>query len=306
MIAGDNDLNGELKLNLPAKWKAQPEQIAFSLERKGEEQVFLFEVVPPKKSSIGKLNVEAEIAGKTYSKGRILIEYDHIPRQVVYPDSEVKLVKLDLEKKGNLIGYIDGAGDAIPENLEQVGYTVERLQKDDVISSNLSRFDAIVLGVRAFNTVDWLAYKNEQLFDYVENGGTLVVQYNTNRRLVTQKIAPYDLEISRDRVTVEQAPVQVLLPDHEVMTGPNKITEDDFEGWVQERGLYFPDKWSDDFKPILGSNDPGETQKNGGLLVAQYGEGYYIYSGYSWFRELPAGIPGAYRIFVNLISLGND
>ncbi len=306
VIAGKDHLQGDLTLDLPEKWKTLPEKISFSLERKGEEQVFSFDVLPPEKSSIGQLSVVAEVDGKAYNKGKVVIEYDHIPKQIIYPEAEVKVVKLDLEKRGTLIGYIDGAGDAIPENLEQVGYKVERLQKDDVVKSNLSRFDAIVLGVRAFNTVDWLAYKNEELFEYVKGGGTMVVQYNTNRRLVTEKIAPFDLKISRDRVAVEQAPVQVLSFDHEVINGPNKITEEDFEGWVQERGLYFPNEWSDEFKPILSSNDPGETPKNGGLLVAKYGEGYYVYSGYSWFRELPAGVPGAYRIFVNLISLGND
>ena len=180
------------------------------------------------------------------------------------------------------------------------------LSKDEVDATNLSKYDAVILGVRAFNTVDWLSYKNDELFEYVRQGGTVLVQYNTSHRLVTQKIAPYELKLSRDRVTVEQAPIELLIPEHEVLNTPNKITAEDFEGWVQERGLYFPDQWSEEFTPLLSSNDPGESPKSGGLLVAKYGEGYYVYSGYSWFRELPAGVPGAYRIFVNLISLGND
>ena len=134
----------------------------------------------------------------------------------------------------------------------------------------------------------------------------MVVQYNTNRRMVTQKVAPYDLNLSRDRVTVEEAEVRMLAPEHPVLNKPNKITAKDFDGWVQERGLYFPNQWSEEFTPILSSNDEGETPKDGGLLVAPYGKGHYVYSGYSWFRELPAGVPGAYRLFVNLLSLGGD
>lgn len=306
VIAGKESISGELQLALPKGWKADPAKVPFSLERKGEEQVFIFQVSPPKNASEGVLKAVAEVDGKEYAKGKTVIDYDHIPTQTIYPHSEVKIVRVDLKKRGSLIGYIEGAGDAIPENLEQVGYQVEILTKDEIEYSNLSKYNAVILGVRAFNTVDWLSYKNEELFAYVKKGGTLLVQYNTSHRLVTEKVAPFDLKLSRDRVAVEQAPVEILNPDHPVMQSPNKITQKDFEGWAQERGLYFPNEWSEEFTPILSSNDPGESPKKGGLLVAKYGEGYYVYSGYSWFRELPAGVPGAYRIFVNLISLGND
>lgn len=304
VIAGKKNCQGEIKLDLPQGWQSVPSTQSFSISRKGEESIFTFEVTPPKKASEGKITVVADLNGKKYSKGRVVIDYDHIPTQTLYPEAEVKVVRLDLVKKGSRIGYIVGAGDAIPENLEQVGYQVDRLSKDDVSVENLSQYDAVILGVRAFNTVDWLAYKNEDLFDYVAKGGNLIVQYNTSHRLVTPKVAPYDLKLSRERVTMEDAPVSVLNSGHPLMTSPNKITERDFENWVQERGLYFPNEWSDEFVPILSSNDPGESPKTGGLLVAKYGEGYYVYSGYSWFRELPAGVSGAYRIFVNMISLG--
>lgn len=304
VIAGKNGIDGELTLQVPKGWKISPESHSFDLTRKGEEQIFTFNVSPPKKSSEGKIKTILKIGGKEYSRGRVVIDYDHVPTQTFYPESEVKIVKVDLEKRGNVIGYIDGAGDEIPANLEQVGYSVERLKKDDVLASNLAKYDAIILGVRAFNTVSWLSYKNEELFEYVKGGGNLIVQYNTSHRLVTQKVAPYDLKLSRERVTVEGAPVDIIDESHPLIKGPNKITQADFEGWVQERGLYFPNEWSEDFTPILSSNDPGESPKNGGLLVAKYGEGHYVYSGYSWFRELPAGVPGAYRIFVNMISLG--
>lgn len=304
VIAGKQNCSGTVSLNAPDGWKVAPANYAFQLSQKREEQVFTFEITPPKKASEGSVSVSAEIAGKSYNKGLSVIDYDHIPKQTLYPDAVVKVVRLDLEKRGNKIGYIEGAGDAIPQNLEQIGYDVTSLGKDDVTAENLGKYDAVILGIRAFNTVGWLSYKNVELFEYVKNGGNLIIQYNTSHRLVTQDIAPYNLKLSRDRVAVEQAPVEIIGFDHPVMNAPNRITAKDFEGWVQERGLYFPNEWSEEFTPILKSNDPGESPKTGGLLVAKYGEGYYVYSGYSWFRELPAGVPGAYRIFVNLISLG--
>ncbi|MBC6426423.1 MAG: PIG-L family deacetylase [Ekhidna sp.] len=303
VIAGKRDIAGRVTLHLPEGWRSDPSDQSFDLMREGEGQKFSFSIAPPKGGSEGFLKVKAEVDGKIYAKGRVHIDYDHIPGQVIYPESKVKLVRLDLKRKKELIGYIEGAGDAIPQNLEQVGYKVEMLSGEDVEANQLSKYDAVILGVRAFNTIEWLAFKNEELFKYVENGGNLIVQYNTNRRLVTDRVAPFDLQISRDRVSVEKAPVEILAPKHPVLNSPNKIVQKDFDNWVQERGLYFPDKWSDEFTPVLSSNDPGESPKNGGLLVARYGKGNYVYSGYSWFRELPAGVPGAYRIFVNLIEL---
>ncbi|WP_425392547.1 PIG-L family deacetylase [Ekhidna sp.] len=304
VIAGKRDCKGIVSLTTPNGWNVSPSEYPFALDQKGQEQVFTFTITPPQEASEGFVVANATVGGKTYQKGLSVIDYDHIPKQTLYPDAEVKVVKLDLKKKGNLIGYIEGAGDAIPENLAQIGYQVESLEKDDLEVSKLKKYDAIILGVRAFNTVDWLSYKNKDLFEYVKQGGNLIIQYNTSHRLVTQEIAPFMLKLSRDRVAVEAAPVEIVAFDHPVMNSPNRITEKDFENWVQERGLYFPNEWSEEFTPILKSNDPGESPKTGGLLVAKYGEGYYVYSGYSWFRELPAGVPGAYRIFVNLISLG--
>ncbi len=304
VIAAKNNVEGALGLTIPKGWSVSPETQSFSLSQKGEEKIYSFQVTPPAKKSEGLLTVKLDYEGRVYNKGVTTISYDHIPKQKIYPVSEVRLIKLDLNKKGSLIGYIEGAGDAIPENLAQIGYRVDRLEKDRVTAENLSQYDAIILGVRAFNTVDWLAYKNEELFKYAEKGGTVIVQYNTSHRLVTKKIAPYDIQLSRDRVAVEEAPVEIIAQEHEVIKGPNKITLADFDDWAQERGLYFPNKWSGAFTPILSSHDPGETPKEGGLLIAKHGAGYYVYSGYSWFRNLPAGVPGAYRLFVNLISLG--
>ena len=175
-----------------------------------------------------------------------------------------------------------------------------------VRANYLERFDAIMVGIRAYNTVDWLRYRNDELLEYVKDGGTLLVQYNTNSRLVTDSLAPYPLTLSRERVTDETAAVRFLNPDSPVLTHPNRITEEDFAGWVQERGLYFPEKWDEHYQPVLSLNDPGEDPLEGSLLVAPYGEGYYIYTGLSFFRELPAGVPGAYRLLTNLLSIGNS
>lgn len=307
VTSGRANTQGRVELDLPKGWSSTPESQEFDLSIKGQEQVFIFSITPPKKANVDFVSASATLAdGSEWSKGINLIAYDHIPTQTTFPDSRVKLVKLELKKTGDKIGYIAGAGDVVADNLRQIGYEVDELQKEDVTTDNLGQYDAVILGVRAFNTVNWLSYKNEELFKYVENGGTMLVQYNTNRRMVTEKVAPYDLTLSRDRVTVEEAEVRMLAPDHPVLNQPNKITAKDFEGWVQERGLYFPNQWADEFTPILSSNDEGETPKDGGLLVAKYGKGHYVYSGYSWFRELPAGVPGAYRLFVNLISLGGD
>lgn len=237
----------------------------------------------------------------------MLIEYDHIPTQSVLRRSQARAVKLDLHKAGNRVAYIMGAGDEIPASLEQIGYEVSVLSEREINLANLKKYDAVILGVRAYNTVDQLKFAQPELFQYVEEGGTMIVQYNTTWRMQfpADQIAPYPLQLSRDRVTVEDAPVSFLLPGHEVLNHPNKIGPEDFQGWVQERGLYFPDQWDEaHFQAVLSCHDPGETPKDGGLLVAQYGKGYYIYTGYSWFRQLPAGVPGAFRLFTNLISIG--
>ncbi len=307
VISGNTNVKGVLKIKGPEGWIVEPTSFSFELKQKNEEKLFRFSITPPEGAHQVKLTAELEFEdGRVSSKGKQVIEYDHIPTQTLFPAAEIQLVKLDLKKNGNLIGYIPGAGDAVPENLRQIGYNVQILSKDDVVSQELSRFDAVILGVRAFNTIDWLAYKNQELFNYVKEGGNVIVQYNTSHRLVTQEIAPYPIKLSRDRVAVETAEVRILDPDHPILNYPNRITKDDFENWVQERGLYFPTEWDPKFSAILSSNDPGESPKDGGLIVAKHGNGYYIYTGYSWFRELPAGVPGAYRIFVNLISAGKN
>jgi hypothetical protein len=217
-----------------------------------------------------------------------------------------KIVRLDIKKQGNNIGYIEGAGDVVPESLRQIGYNVTIIKPDQISAENLVNFDAIVVGIRAYNILDDIRFKQKFLLDYVKEGGNLIVQYNTNRRLKVDNLAPYALQLSRDRVTDENAEVRILDKGHPLLNFPNKITESDFEGWVQERGLYFPNSWSKEFTPLLAMNDKGESSKDGSLLIAPYGEGNYIYTGLSFFREFPAGVSGAYRLFANLLSAGKE
>jgi len=234
----------------------------------------------------------------------VRISYPHIGVQTLMPAAEAKLVRADIRNKGNRIGYIPGAGDDVPESLRQIGYSVKILSEPEITAKNLAQFSAVVLGIRAYNTQDRISNWLPELFDYVKQGGVVIAQYNTLAELRTNQLGPYPLEISHARVTDENAEVRILAPNHPLMTSPNKITSKDFEGWVQERGLYFPSKWDPAWTPILSCNDPKEKPLDGGLLVAKSGKGFFVYTSYSWFRQLPAGVPGAYRLFANMLSLG--
>jgi LmbE family N-acetylglucosaminyl deacetylase len=302
--AGRDGISGTVSLQHPKGWVVSPSQHVFSLDRMGEEKSLYFKVTPPADQSEGLIKPLVHVGDNFLSDELIRIDYDHIPFQSVLMPSEAKVVRINIAKKGQLIGYINGAGDAVPESLKQIGYEVSYIVPSEITEENLKKFDAIVVGIRAYNTVPELAFTQNVLNNYTANGGTLVLQYNTNRRMVTQDIAPYQIKLSRDRVTDEFSEVEILDPDHKILNTPNKITLADFDNWVQERGLYFPDEWADEFEPILGMNDKGFPQTKGSLLVAKHGKGYYIYTGLSFFRELPAGVPGAYRLFANILSIG--
>ena len=306
VLAGKDDIQGQVMLDLPTGWTSKPASHNFDIANQEQTQSFVFEVIPPSAQSEGTMNVKAVLNGKSYSKELILIDYDHIPKQTVFLPAETKIVKLDIQKKGQNVAYIMGAGDKIPESLRQIGYDVDLLEDEEITSENLANYDALIIGIRAYNTRDKIKFQQETLLDYVKNGGTMIVQYNTGHRLKvpSDQLGPYPFKVSRERVAVEEAEIRFLQPEHQVLNSPNKISAADFENWVQERGLYFPNEWSKEYSAILSSNDPGESKKDGGLLVAEYGKGNYVYTGYSWFRELPAGVPGAYRIFANMISLG--
>jgi len=304
--AGEKGMQGTLKLAVPTGWRVEPASVPFDVAPLGGEQARSFTVYPSQGESTGIVKAIAESGGKAYDRSIQRITYDHFPVQTLLPAAALKVVRLDLKKSGQTIGYIRGAGDEVPAALRTMGYSVVEMKNEEVTTENLKRMDAVVLGVRALNTNPRIRYFMSTLLDYVKTGGTLVVQYNTNGELETEAFAPFPLALSRDRVTEEDAAVRVLAPQSPLLTTPNTITAKDFEGWVQERGLYYPKTWDSQYTPLLSMNDKGETPKDGSLLVAHYGEGYYIYTGLSFFRELPEGVPGAYKLFANLVSAGKQ
>ncbi len=255
------------------------------------------------------VNVMLEKDGKRDKiKSLTSIKYEHIPEQTWIKEASVKLVHLNLVKSGNQIAYLEGAGDKVDECLANAGYQVHMLNDDEIRLSFLQEFDAVVVGIRAFNTREDMEFVMPVLLKYVEEGGNVIVQYNTKNWIsdVAIEPGPYPITISRDRVTDEKAIMTMLNPKHPVMTSPNLITEKDFDGWIQERGLYFPDKWSEKYEALLACADPKEKECQGILLATEYGKGKFMYTGLSFFRELPAGVPGAYRLFANMIAWGNE
>jgi hypothetical protein len=304
--AGRDDLMGFVQMAYPQGWNVYPEKQKVEISNKGEEQTLVFTIIPPKNESEGLISPMVNINGNFYTREMVEIDYSHIPFQSVLLPSESKVVRLNIKKKGDNIGYIEGAGDVVPESLRHIGYNVVVIEPSEITPEYLSRFDAIVVGIRAYNILDELKFKQKILFDFVEEGGNMIVQYNTSRRVKVDQLAPYHLKLSRDRVADENAEVRFLDPKHPLLNYPNQITEKDFEGWVQERGLYFPGEWGPEFTPIISLNDKGETAKDGSLLVAQHGKGHYMYTGLSFFREFPAGVSGAYRLFTNMLSIGKD
>ncbi len=300
--SGMAGLSGTLRLVSDAGFRAEPESIPFSFAAKGESRTVTFAVTAPPAAATATLRAVATVNGAAVSRSLVLIDYPHIPPQTLFPPAEARLVRLDLVVPKQKVGYVMGPGDTVPEALRQVGYDVVLLSDEDLEGGDLSPFGAIVTGVRAYDTRPILTPVEDRLLQWVKGGGTLVVQYNTTGGLLTEHLGPYPLKLSHDRVTVEEAPVAFLLPKHPLLNTPNRITPADFEGWVQERGLYFPGSWDPRYETPISCHDPGETDKPGGLLYTRYGKGVFIYTGYAFFRQLPAGVPGAYRLFVNLLS----
>ena len=301
--AGKDGIKGNLQLELPKSWIVSPKEIPFTLDKKGTEQTFYFEVTPPLNPEEAVAKSIAIVDDKRFDKDETIINYSHITKQMVLKPAESKCIRIDLKTSGDAIGYIMGAGDEVPESLAQMGYKVTILKPEEISPEKLDSFAVVITGIRAYNTVNALANKQKILFDFVKSGKNMIVQYNTPGSLVTDKIAPYSLKLSNDRATEENAKITFLAPNHPVLNTPNKISTKDFEGWTQEQGLYYPNEYDSAFTPILSSHDKGESPKNGALLVAPYGKGYYIYTGLSLFRELPEGVPGAYRLLSNIISL---
>lgn len=304
--SGKKDVKGSVTLDIPAGWKIEPLSHNFELKDKYEEKKVSFKLTPPSTASEITIKAIAKTENGTYDRGIAVVEYKHIPTLTLFPFAEAKALRIDLKKKGNKIGYIAGAGDEVPAALQQIGYSVTQLTENE-LEKDLSIYDAIIVGVRAYNTEDRLKYYQDKLMKYVENGGNMVVQYQTNAffgGLKVKEMGPFPYSIGRNRVTDETAQTQFIKPNHPLLNTPNKITSKDFEGWIQERGLYFADKWSDKYETIFSMKDAGETEQEGSLLYAKYGKGNYIFTGLAFFRQLPAGVSGAYRLFANLISVG--
>jgi LmbE family N-acetylglucosaminyl deacetylase len=305
VTAGRDGVDCTVDLPLGEGWSVYPQSVQLHFDKAGEERLVDFTVEPPERASNITGTTRAMYHGATYTKGVRVIDYDHIPYIVLFPEASSKFVNIDIRKNGNRIGYIMGAGDEMPASLRQIGYDVEIV--NDMIHSaeSLGSYDAVIVGVRALNTVEGMKMHMDELLEYVHNGGNLIVQYSTTYGLDVENFSPYTIDLSRNRVTSEGAEMRVLQPEHPILNVPNKISAEDFEGWVQERGLYFPQDWDNAYTAILSTNDPGESPLDGGILVAEYGKGHYIYTSFSWFRQLPAGVPGAFRLFANMISLGS-
>jgi hypothetical protein len=281
-----------------------PAELPFRLGP-GEERTLAIRLAPPARPGTGTLAVRVETAGGAWpARGLVRVDYPHVPLQTLFPPARVKLVRLDLRLGGRRIGYLAGSGDDLPAALRPLGYRVDLLADEDLAPATLRRYDAVVVGIRAFNTRPALARLNRNLLDYAARGGTVVVQYQVDQGLVTDRLGPFPFRVSRARVTDETAPVRLLAPSHPLLDRPNRITDADFEGWVQERGTYFAEDWDPRYLPLLASGDPGEPPHAGALLAARHGRGWFIYTGLAFFRQLPEGVPGAYRLFANLLAAG--
>lgn len=304
-------LAARVHLRVPPGWSVSPANHDVQLQSKGESRTVHFVVTPPAVQADARVEAIASSGGRDYSAGVQQIRYPHIPPITLLPPATARLVRSDVRVNVRHIGYVMGAGDAVPEALRQIGCEVQMLSDEDLAAADLKKLDAIVTGVRAWNTRPALRAQRGRLLEFVNGGGTMVVQYNVltggfmaGDPGALDAIGPYPIRTGRERVTVEEAPVETLIADHPLLKSPNRIKAADWQGWVQERGLYFASSWDPKYQAPIATNDPGEKALPGGLLFTRYGKGVYVFTAYSWFRQLPAGVPGAYRIFANLLSAG--
>jgi len=295
----------------PAGWSVSPISRNVNLTHEGEKASLQFTVTVPPVAGDFVVQAVAKSGNQELKSGYTSVAYPHIETRYIYSPAQSKVDVLDVATTVSSVGYIEGTGDAVPEALKQLGINVTVLSPKDIAASDLSKFPAIVLGVRAYAVRDDLRAYNRRLLDYVAGGGTLVVQYNRGNEVGNLQIGPYPFtmlnvnENNADRVTHEDAPVKILDPSNALLNVPNKITESDFDGWIDERGTYFLKNWDAKYVPLLETHDPGEPAREGGLVVGKYGKGTYVYTGLSFFRELPAGVKGAYRLFANFVSVEN-
>jgi hypothetical protein len=299
---------GTLHLDLPAGWRAEPDSLKVSLPKRGDQQDFTFKVFPANlKEGRSEIRAVLDAGGTKYTEGYALVTREDLGSAYYFQPAVQRVSIVDVKIPAALkLGYILGAGDDIPTVLQQIGMNATIIPAEKIATENLAQYNSIVLGVRAYDAQKDVVANSQKLLDYVSNGGTLVVQHNNDQGAFNSAhFTPYPATLSRTRVSVEEAPVTILAPANQVFHYPNEISQKDFDGWVQERGLYFMDKWDDHFTPLISCHDPNEPDQKGGLLYAKYGKGTYIYSGYSFYRQLPAGVSGAIRLFVNLVSAGS-
>jgi LmbE family N-acetylglucosaminyl deacetylase len=295
---------GDLHLEVPNGWKVEPASRHFEIAMPGDRASLAFEITPPQAEARGKLRAVAQLGAQRITTGSVVIDYPHIAAQTLFPPAELSLVRSEIKILSKKIAYLMGTGDEVPAALEQLGCEVTILTPADLMRGDLSRFDAIVTGVRAFEAhPEEFVPAAPRLQEYASNGGTVIMQYNQVQATgLDVPIGPYPFHLSRERVTVEDAPVTFPNPQLPLLQSPNRITAEDFAGWVQERGNYFADKWDPRYTPVVETHDPGEEPLQGGMLYAKVGKGAFIYSSFAWFRQLPAGVPGAYRVFANMLS----
>jgi len=299
---------GALRLEVPELWKVEPRERQIQLTNRSAADSLEFQVTPATLAQ-GRVNLSAvlDAGGQRYTDGYTLVTREDLGSYYYFQPAVQRVSIVDVKVPKDLkVAYVMGAGDDIPTVLQQIGMDVTLIPAEKLGSEDLSKYGTIVLGVRAYDTQKELVANNQKLLDFVRNGGTLIVQNNNSvSDFNSGHFTPYPAELSRARVSVEEAPVQILAPDNSILHYPNEISTKDFDGWVQERGLYFMSSWDDHFTPLLSCHDPNEPEQKGGLLVARYGKGTYIYTGYAFFRQLPAGVPGAVRLFVNIVNAGS-
>jgi LmbE family N-acetylglucosaminyl deacetylase len=299
---------GDLHLVVPSGWRVEPSSIPVEFHQRGEAQSFAFRITPESLTE-GRAEIRAvlESGEAQYSEGYSLVTREDLGSFYYYQPAMQRISIADVKiPKGLKVAYVMGAGDNIPTVLQQIGMDITQIPAEKLATGDLSKFGTIILGIRAYDTQTEIVANNKKLLNYVSNGGTLIVQYNAaTGDFNSGHFTPYPAQLTRTRVSVEEAPVEILAPDDRIFHSPNQITQKDFDGWVQERGLYFMADWDSHYTPLLASHDPGEPAQKGGMLRASYGKGTYIYTGYAFFRQLPAGVPGAIRLYVNLLNAGH-
>ncbi|MBP1691749.1 MAG: LmbE family protein [Bacteroidetes bacterium] len=303
LLGGEQAIRGTMRVIAPLGWKVSPAAHTVDLPAGSGEALYRTVITPPQGVSTGEARVQVEIGEVITESTLEALTYKHIPRRTFMTPARTHLLRSEITSPGGRAAYIMGAGDDVPAALQQLGYRVDLLSDDDLALADFTVYDVVVAGIRAYNTRPALRRNQERLMDYVSGGGTYVVQYVTPQRGEGENIGPYPLFLSRDRVSDEDAPVSLLVPAHPVFTTPNRITSRDFDGWVQERGLYFAERWDPRYDSVLSCKDPGEPERRGGLLIARHGKGIFVYNGYAFFRQLPAGVEGAYRLFANILAL---